>query len=425
MSRWSRPAARVVASLAAAALILFLLDKAVEWAERRGYVKTISADDMVRFVDAPLFELGADGWYRTTAYAEMSMLRSRFRAQKDGAWRLFALGESFVMGTPYASQGPDSDRPGGITSFLQADLQAMAPDREIEVVNLGAGSQNSHRVRRIAQEVQNYSPDVMLVAVCNNEGTRFTSADWVRESLRRYSGPRLIQRLTAPAPDPKKRSFYTPQDPDTSAVRDAFRENIHAILEGAAERDIRVVLATLPLNLRYTGRGVDPSVPRQPPSECLRRGLDLLAKGLPATEALRRCDDLETLRVLGRSEYDRGMYDEARRLLTQHVELVPLNRCCRPSFNEILRKEAAAFPNVRLVDLEKEAEALSPHGIPGQELFYDYCHMNWKGYAAMEDAILRTLDKADWLPDRSGPRPSREELRLRFGLDRNTPARDP
>jgi hypothetical protein len=125
---------------------------------------------------------------------------------------------------------------------------------------------------------------------------------------------------------------------------------------------------------------------------------------------------VEALRQIGLVQYERGRYDDARRSLEQYTELMPRNRC-RPSFNALLREAAAAFDNVRLVDLAAKADALSPHGIAGSELFDDYCHMNWIGYAAMADEVLATLVREGWVPRGTGVRPSREELRVRFGLE--------
>lgn len=419
--RWHAAVSALV-SVAAALFILLLFNKGVEWLAGRGHVQTYrGVDDVLQFVDEPLFALDKDGWYQTTPYAEISMVHSRFRGRKGDAWRAFILGESFAMGTPYALQGPGRNRPGGIPSFLSADLEAMAPKRPVEVINAAAGAQNSHRVLRIAEQALLLSPDLIVVAACNNEGV--LTPGIVTETLHRFAGARIIGRLlTAPIAS-RKRSYYTPQDPDTAAVRKEFRANIHAILGLAAKKNVRVLLATLPVNLRYQGdesghaiysNGPEPDRP----SPCLGKALSHLQRGRAdkAQSELAVCEDVEALRVLGGLKYDRGSYDEARRLLKQYTELVPRNRC-RPSFNEILREEAAAFPNARLADLEKEAEALSLHGIPGPELFVDYCHMNWIGYAAMEKAMLRVLEQEEWLPGKGGRRPSLEELRRRFDLD--------
>ena len=70
--------------------------------------------------------------------------------------------------------------------------------------------------------------------------------------------------------------------------------------------------------------------------------------------------------------------------------MVPRNRT-RPSYNRIVREEAGSFAGVHTLDLASAAEAVSPDGIPGHELFLDYCHMHWRGYGHMADEVLSAL----------------------------------
>ncbi len=432
--RWyggmKRHLANVLLALASGAAtigVLLLVNAGIERLETGGQVDTYQgADDSLFFVDGPLFETRPDGTYQTTRYAELSMVRSRFAIHKGNAWRAFVLGESFAMGTPYAQQGEGRDKPGGIPSFLQAELAAVMPDRPVEVINAGAGAQNSARVRRIAEQVVEFAPDLLLVMTCNNEGV--LPPGRIAETLHRFGAVRLLDKVLSPTAG-KARSYYTPQDPDTSRVREVFRDNVHAILERASEKGIHVLLTTLPVNLRYEGSQLghvidgkweEPVVPA-----CVAEGKRLREQERldQAVSVLNGCDSVEALREIGLVEYARGRYDEARRALEQYTELVPRNRC-RPSFNALLRDAAAAYDNVRLVDLAAKADALSPHGIAGSELFDDYCHMNWIGYAAMADEVIAALTREGWIPHGEAVPPSREELRVRFGLEENPAPRE-
>src|SRR5262249_48601390 len=148
----------------------------------------------------------------------------------------------------------------------------------------------------------------------------------------------------------------------------------------------------MPVNLRFMGNTVVghifgenrtefDDVPTE--SACTQRASGQLhqndAAGAVAT--LRACElDLEGLRILGMALVTLQEFDQARAVLNQYTELVPRNRC-RPSLNRIIRSVATSTPGVTLVDLEAAAEAASPGGIAGDNLFVDYCHMNWRGYA--------------------------------------------
>ena len=136
-----------------------------------------------------------------------------------------------------------------------------------------------------------------------------------------------------------------------------------------------------------------------------------------ALQSLGDCEtDLEGLRVRGLALFATGRYAEARFALAAYTELVPRNRC-RPSLNRVIREQAAGTPGAYLVDLEAAAEALSPGGVPGEELFFDYCHMRWEGYAAMAETVRKTMREVGIgprEPEQADRLPPRVELAVRF-----------
>ena len=444
----------------------------VEQLERAGVIDTHRPGERVAFADEPLYEDDGDGRWRTTRYAERTgMLRQEFRRDKGDALRVFVLGASFAMGSPYVVQGHD-DRGGGIPGFLQRSLEAANPGRLIEVVSAAAGGQDSTRVRSIARQVIRLEPDVLVVATCNNEGE--PPPDEMREWLHRQGGYRLLRTLLT-RPRPGDGSWYTPQDPDTASTRTRFQENTRAILRAATEAGVPVVLATLPVNLRYRGFVQEPAedvagaerpataIPdgfeglpicatgvqlfdawafeealpllwgclasgsrAGPMAElipvyaalaeselgladdetrrvleaslgaCIADGIELHTAGehQRAIDVLGSCDDpAEATHWMGRSLLASGRVEEARLHLEMGVELSPRNRC-RPSFNALIRDEASAAGIAELADLDAAAVGLAPDGLPGPDLFLDYCHMNWRGYAAMSRTILDALGRA-------------------------------
>ena len=205
--------------------------------------------------------------------------------------------------------------------------------------------------------------------------------------------------------------MYTPQDADTERIRAEFRENLEAIVQAAAAHDVSVLLATLPVNLRFDRGTEGHTIPSPTPTDggsgpapCVEEGMERFHANHPgeAITILERCEDVEAVRGRGLVELQRGNLDEARFLLEQYLELMPQNRC-RPSFNAIIREIAAAAPHVTLVDLQARARALAPQGIPGEELFLDVCHMNRAGDAAMADEVLRVLRASGLGPAGAAP----------------------
>jgi len=445
------------------AVTLAAVNGVIEWAEQRAWIQTHRADDAVQFVEAPLFKKD-EGVYSTTRYAKSSLVPSTFASEKGDGWRMFVLGGSFIMGSPYvdladATSMPvaGADEETGIPGWLQAQLASRFPDTRIEVVNAAAGGQNSGRVKDIVSEVLELQPDVLLVCSGNNEGS--IAPGRVREQLHRLGGYRLLQKVLLDE-QPSERPYFTPQDPDSNAIGEQFERNLRDIATSTAAAGIPVLLCTLPINLSYIGlepghilsgrdwphltgpcyEGIalfdsgryqqaleplqicsrQPESTQPPPLAALLAMVELelgrvdsdtlltlqeargacITEGIrhfyanrykKAAEHLKTCDEVdEALLWLGLAEQRLGNAEEARKLLRQHVELIPRNRC-RPSFNAVIREIAAGHEHIHLVDLEAAADRRSPGSIPGRNLFLDYCHMHWKGYAAMASEFLDML----------------------------------
>ncbi len=414
----------VLFSVLTTVLVLGAVNAVIEHLGRTGRLDLHRPDDGVQFVEEDLLEHGPDDTWTTTAYARELMLPSSFARTKGDGWRMFVLGGSFSLGSPYSHQEDGRETPGGISSFLRARLQARFPDRTMEVVNLGAGGEGSQRVRRITEEVLPYEPDALFVATCNNEGASPPSA--MREYLHTLGGYRLMTQLLAPSEDLTGRELHTVQESQVKDLRDQFRDNLESIAQQTAAARVPLLLATLPTNLRYQGWSMSPfadgaditlQVTREEESPCVAKGKQAFEEGRwsEAIEALSTCEDVgEALRWIGLSMIELGRVQQGKALLEQSVELLPRNRC-RPSFNLAIRQVAAAHPHIVLVDLQGAAERAAQDGIPGHDLFLDFCHLNWRGYAAMALEIETALLRSGLIEQGQTP-PSIDELAERFGM---------
>jgi len=492
---------------------LWALNSGIEWLERRGVVDTVRPDDRPHFVQERLYERRGR-WFETSRMGRRDMVASRFRAKKGDAFRVFVVGGSFSMGTPYVHQS--SEGRGGIADFLRAELEARGPGFDVEIINAAAGSGDAGRTRQTVTEILDYEPDAIVLASCNNEGALRPGP--LREYLHRQGTYRLLRTLLVFPPAPSQRSWYTPQDETSEALRDGFRENIRDMVQASAQRGVPILVSTLPVNLRYRGFEPGPTVEENgdpapgggpdtlpddpaagqggladPPSgltaeeldslpacrsgvylfeaeawaaalPLLRRCLlqasdpvytapwittyvalaelelgiageaaearlrgawgDCLAQGIlsyyagswdEASNQLAQCDDVvEAGRWLGLVRLAQGDAAEAERLLRQTVELAPRNRC-RPSLNAVIREEAEA-EGATLVDLEGAAARAADDGLPGPDLFVDYCHMNWRGYRLMAHEVLARLDQRFPRLQPAAPALTEAQLAAEFGL---------
>lgn len=442
----------------------------VESLERQGVVHTHDPDDQVQYLTETIWERDGDRWV-TTPYGAEHFTHDTFAAEGDGP-RVFITGGSWALGTPYTMQGAPP-KPGSIPSFLEAWLRSeLGP--QVDVVNAGAGGQNSNRVVQVAKEALEHDPDVLVVATCNNEGAM--TPDRLEAWLKEQGGYRLLSKLLASDEEPE-RTIFTAQDVELDAGAAAYEANLEAIAAASKEAGVPLVLATLPQHVLYEGLGeghrpditslpdfwyAEPAYHEplpQPPwldqvnpclgvlvlqeagewelslaltrmclpehslgakpvlvalaranlgreteedhrfldahfGPCVARGMAEVRNGQPeaALATLSTCEDHidEALRWSGLAAAAMKDHARARELLQHSIEMNPHNRC-RPSFNRIVRTVAARHPHVALADLELAAEELAPDGLPGDDLFFDSCHMNWRGYGAMARALADTL----------------------------------
>ena len=386
--------------------VFAIADGLLTSAESTGAIDITRSDDQVSTLVGDPWTLNGDR-YALTPTAQDSMVPMGFMAQKpELGYRAFLVGGSFMRGVPHNGAGT-------IRFWLYRELRRRYPTSPIEVINAGATSQNSHRVREVAKHAVTYSPDAMIIASCNNEGA--LPPGEVQKRLQRSGTFRLLKSFLRPEVTDSERPIHTPQDADIDAVRNAFRKNLTAMVKAAKERDVTVFLSTLPLNLRYDGNTPGRPISGREHSDqvkwppCVSRGYSLYeAKDYQgAIRALSTCDEVEALRWIGLSRYALGDFEKARAILRQYTELEPRNRC-RPSFQQVIRDVAKA-ETVPLIDLEAAINNASPNGLPGPELFASYCHMTWQGQAIVADTMMKALQATKAVPQSQPMEAPRED----------------
>ncbi|MDP8256386.1 MAG: hypothetical protein P9M14_11610 [Candidatus Alcyoniella australis] len=388
--------------------------------ERAELIDTEVPDDTVAYLAGPAYKLEqADDDRAYYVIADRTLLPQRFATPKEpGVFRLFILGGSFALGSPYVVNEPT---PGGIDSWVREELAARFPSLRIEVINSACGAQNSFRVKQIFHDVIEFEPDALLVVMGNNEG--FIPPTSLHPLVHQWSLYRTMRALIRP-PDyqgPKGRPQFSPQLANINDLLKVFAGNQLEMVRSAQDHDVPLVLATMPINLRYDPwpyRDDPDPWPDKPPPECFAKALDLFDRQQEqqGIEALYNCPCYAANYLLGQRLEKAGRYDEARLAYTQAVTYFPSNRT-RPGFNWATRRNADQ-PGVILADFEAVAEDRAVNGIPGAEQFVDYCHMNWSGYQAMAHELVRTLISSGIIRGAAGeplPEPGTEQLLRRLG----------
>lgn len=179
-----------------------------------------------------------------------------------GTRRIFLLGSSAAMGYPNPAFG--------VGRMLEVMLRAAHPEQKIEVINTAMTAINSHVVAEIAEECSDYEPDVFVVFTGNNEVVGPYGPGTVLSSVRSnrfviqvgmsFSSLRLGQWLNSLAAGNQQTRWggmemfasnaVPADDARLSAVYANYRANLASICRSGWSAGARVVLCTVPVNLR-------------------------------------------------------------------------------------------------------------------------------------------------------------------------------
>mgnify|MGYP006279286557 CR=1 FL=1 len=255
-----------------------------------------------------------------------------------------------------------------------------AVDR-VEIINCGGLSYGSHRLVLIAREVLGYGADLLLVYSGHNEFEELEQLDLAnlqtlglqralsRSALYRFVRDRLAARRIDALREARNRRILEQALPDTARTwrheftgeekherMDAYRRNLETIVTLCRERGAGVILGTVPSNL--------------------------FRPGLPGAAGARY--EREVL-----SRFAQGKYEEGRRIAQEILQDNPRHQASDRE-NRILRNLAETH-DVPLADVEEAVSKAEPHGIPGETLFNDHCHLNPAGNRILAEVFEREI----------------------------------
>jgi len=356
-----------------------------------------------------------------------------FECEKSNrTYRIVILGESAAQGTP--------DPAFSFGRILLTMLRIRYPKVDFEVVTAAMPAINSHVVVEIAENCLRHQPDLFVVYTGNNEvvgpygpGTVFSpffsnlrlirlvmmlkatktaqlftslmqGTGMIKKTTRQWQGMRMFL---------DKQVRYN--DPRLTTVDHYFYQNLRKISDLCNRRDIKIVFCTMGSNLkdcppffsshretliqndmeRWNERyqyGVNREEKRNYP-EAIKAYLD--AAEIDSTYA-----DLQFR--MGRCYYETGQYAQARRTF-EKAQLLDTNRF-RPSdqINKTIRLVANESSGTAvLADVSNVFRENSPFGIPGNELFLDHVHMNFKGNYLLAQTVFKQIIELvpEWIKD--------------------------
>lgn len=301
------------------------------------------------------------------------------KSKSAETFRVFVLGGSTTAGFPYQFYH-------GFPGRLGARLQAHAPDRHIEVINLGMTAVNSYTLWDLKDAVARAEPDAIIIYAGHNE---YYGAFGAGSTVYTLGNRRILKRLMLRL---KRTVLYTlverllavgsqvatPPGLDRTmmarVVRDAtialdgrvyhagvsqFEANMEDVLGTFRRRGVPVYIGTLVANLRD-----------QPP----------LGEDMGAVAAYDQ----------GREHIMQGDTVQARHAFLESVEHDDIRFRAPGAMNGAIRRFAHEA-SVTLVDIAAAFRNASPQGVEGSDLFTDHLHPNARGYALMADRFFEAL----------------------------------
>ena len=289
-----------------------------------------------------------------------SLEDSTFTARKaDNTFRIFTLGGSSVA----FLQDDLVELEAQLTEEYKDDFDA------VEIINAGFWSYGSQRVLIVARELLEYDPDLFVLYSGHNEFEDLKQLEVAEQGpplLLRILTHSAVFRLVADRVTNRRLNllekqrnldvlrrdpFPTPEEwkaeitPDVLDERmDHYQDNLSLIAQMCKQRGVPLIIGTVPSN------HWDPS--------------------LPGDIYNSFSSELLPLREAGHYE---EYFQKVRDVLSKS-----LRRQASDTENAIIREVATtyALPIAEMRTATCEAE---PHGIPGETLFADPCHLNEKG----------------------------------------------
>ena len=253
--------------------------------------------------------------------------------------------------------------------------------RQFKIINMGGLAYGSHRLRIMIPEILEYEPDMVLIYAGHNEfeelkhqaitdleklpaqkiayslaTLRLARDIWVSLDLAWRTGNARLADLPAEV-DYGAAGAHDFTDEEIEDRMELYRQNLDAIVTALQESDIPVIISTVATNLWEP---------------------DLAPRFIEEKKRIRRL-------------YTTGEYEEGVKLARSILSHSKRHQASDTE-NNIIR-EIAEKHKLPLVEGEQLIVEAEPHGVPGETLLSDRCHITEEGreivLAAFEKVIRR------------------------------------
>ena len=337
-------------------------------------------------------------------------------------YRILCIGESSMFGVPYQMTA-------NIPGIVRKQLRHLHPDREIEVVNLGASAINTNVILDMSSELLALQPDLVLIYTGHNEfyGPDGVGASFLEKrlpfltplkySVRDLSIAGLIRSWLSDAPGThspgldmtlmkqvSQNNKIQLSSSDAERIFSRFESNLTSLVELFAKRNIPLVISDVTSNLTFppfASASDDWESGKKNIVADAERSLSA-GKYEPAIVELTKLmmtdsANARTHFLLGNAYEMRGDFDEARRhfVLARDYDLLKFR--APGKIDEIIR-HVCVREKIPFISSDSLFQAASLRGISGNDLFWEHLHPTPKGYFIIARLFVDEIEKLHCLP---------------------------
>lgn len=352
--------------------------------------------------------------------------------------RIYVFGESAAFGDPSPAFG--------LPRVLEVLLRNRFPGVHFEVVNAAMTAINSNVILPITKDCARADGDVWVLYMGNNEvvgpygggtvfGPQVPSVASIRASIW-FKATKMGQLLASLRESLGKKKSGQPSnislelfldqkirhdDPRMEKVYAHFARNLAEILETGTHAGAKVVVSTVAVNLKDCAPFASLHRPDFNDSQkaewerVYQAGINAEQAGKfsEAPEAYSQAIKIDNQWAdlqfrQGRLQWAAGEFTNALHHFTLARDYDALRFRADTRLNEILRRSCTNRLNEGIACLDGEALLAqhSPHGVPGNELFYEHVHLNFTGNYWLARGIAEQITDVLKPPALKGQRPA-------------------
>ncbi len=341
---------------------------------------------------------------------------SLLRKQKTkNTFRILCIGESSMFGVPYQMTA-------NIPGMVRRQLQHLYPEKEIEVVNLGASAINTNVILHLTKEFLRLQPDLVLIYTGHNEfyGPDGIGASWIEKqfpaitqwkyNIKNLSIVRLVQSIGRSSSQTQSLevnlmkqvsngALVDNNSSDAKLVFNNFDNNLSEIIKSYRQHNIPVIVSDVTSNLQFSPFVYDSSLSgdyTEIQNFIASKKYDL---ALAKYNSLSQIDSMNANQqyLLGAISLGVNDFTKARSYFESARDNDLLKFRAPEKINSIIRSICAKY-SIPFFSSDSIFQHYSINGISDTTLFWEHLHPKANGYYLIANGFVDKIQQQNIFP---------------------------